>query len=50
MAEQKKSRRLPVITLANVERIRREREYASQVADQLLDIDNFRGAGRLFAP
>lgn len=44
----------PVITLANVERIRRDRDYAQKVADRLLDylfdIENFRGAGRLFAP
>ena len=45
---------LPVVTLANVERIRRDRHYAEQVADQILDllfdIDNLRGAGRLFVP
>ena len=46
--------RLPVVTLANVERIRRDRRYAAQVADQFLDvlfdIDNLRGTGRLFVP
>ena len=45
---------LPIVTLANVERIRRDRQYAEQVADQILDllfdIDNLRGAGRLFVP
>ena len=45
---------LPVLTLANVERIRRDRGYAAEVADKLLDylfsIDDFRGAGRLFLP
>ena len=45
---------LPVVTLANVERIRRDRLYAEQVADQVLDflfdIDNLRGTGRLFVP
>ena len=45
---------LPVLTLANVERIRRNRQYAVEVADRLLDylfsIDDFRGIGRLFLP
>ncbi len=45
---------LPIVTLANVERIRRDGQYAEQVADQLLDllfdIDNLRGSGRLFVP
>jgi hypothetical protein len=45
---------LPVLTLANVERIRRDREYANQVADRLLDnlfdIESFRGVGRVFVP
>lgn len=45
---------LPVITLANPERLRRDRAYASDVADRLLDylfdIDNVRGTGRLFLP
>lgn len=45
---------LPVVTLANVERIRRERDYASRVADCLLDylfdIESFRGVGRVFVP
>jgi hypothetical protein len=45
---------LPVLTLASVERIRRDRVYAEAVADKLLDylfsIDDFRGAGRLFLP
>jgi hypothetical protein len=29
---------LPVVTLANVERIRRDRQYAEQVAGQVLDL------------
>lgn len=45
---------LPVLTLASVERIRRDRQYAGGVADRLLDylfsIDEFRGTGRLFLP
>jgi hypothetical protein len=45
---------LPVVTLANVERVRRDGNYANQVADRLLDllfdIDSFRGVGRVFLP
>ena len=45
---------LPVLTLANVERIRRDRQYAAEVSDRLLDylfsIEEFLGAGRLFLP
>jgi hypothetical protein len=45
---------LPVITLANPDRIRRERDYANVVADDLLeylfDIDKYLGTGRLFLP
>ncbi|MFO7907801.1 MAG: hypothetical protein ACQESR_27685 [Planctomycetota bacterium] len=45
---------LPALTLANVQRIRRDRQYTIEVADRLLDylfsIDEFRRAGRLFLP
>jgi hypothetical protein len=45
---------LPVITLADSERIRHEGSYAARTAEQimdyLLDIDNLRGTGRLYAP
>jgi len=45
---------LPVVTLANVERILRDREYAGKVPDRLLDylfdIESFRGVGRVFVP
>lgn len=45
---------LPVLTLANVEQIRRNRQHAIEVADRLLDylfsVDDFRGTGRLFLP
>lgn len=45
---------LPVLTLANVERIRRDRQYAAEVSDRLLDflfsIEEFLGDGRLFLP
>jgi len=43
-----------MVTLANVERIRRDGDYASQVADRLLDllfdIEGLRGVGRVFLP
>ena len=45
---------LPVITVANAERLLLDREYAERVAVRILgyliDIDEFRGAGRLYAP
>jgi hypothetical protein len=45
---------LPVFTLSNVERIRRDPQYAAEVADRLLDylfvIEDVRGTGRLFLP
>lgn len=44
----------PVLTLADPERVRNDREYAGRVAASLLqtlfDIDSFRGTGRLFLP
>ena len=45
---------LPVLTLADGERIRHEKAYAERVADRLLqyafDIDKYRGTGRLYLP
>jgi hypothetical protein len=45
---------LPVFTLANPERILRDRTYAELVAERLLerllDIDHYRGVGRIFLP
>jgi hypothetical protein len=45
---------LPVLTLADAERFRNDREYAGRVAASLLqtlyDIESFRGAGRLYLP
>ena len=45
---------LPVFTVADVERVLRSRNYAERVAaqllDYLLDIDNYRGTGRLYLP
>jgi hypothetical protein len=45
---------LPVFTLANEQRVLRDRLYAAAVADRLLellfDIDRYRGTGRLYVP
>lgn len=45
---------LPVLTLANRQRILRDTDYAQRTAERLLeylfDIDKLRGAGRLYVP
>jgi hypothetical protein len=45
---------LPVVTIANAQRVLRDRDYAERVAVSILDylirIDEFRGTGRLYAP
>lgn len=45
---------LPVLTLANPQRMVRSRAYAERVAarmlDYLMNIDGVRGAGRLYLP
>ncbi len=45
---------LPVITLGNPKRFSYDRRYIHRVAERLLDIlhnlDNYRGAGRLYVP
>ena len=45
---------LPVLTLADPDRIARDRAYAEAAVERLLDIlgaiDNFRGTGRLYLP
>jgi hypothetical protein len=45
---------LPVFTLANEQRVLRDRMYAAAVADRLLeflfDIERYRGTGRLYVP
>jgi hypothetical protein len=45
---------LPVITLATPPRVLHERSYAERTAicflERLLDIDRYRGAGRLYVP
>lgn len=45
---------LPVLTLADPERLRHDRQYAGRVATSLLqtllDLDAVRGAGRLYLP
>ena len=47
-------RSLPVVTFANPDRILRERHYAELAAERLLDyllnIEDHRGVGRLYAP
>ncbi len=46
--------RLPVITIANTNRVLQDRLYAEMVAERLLDylmrIDEVRGVGRLYVP
>ncbi len=45
---------LPVLTLADPDRIFRDRRYADAVVERLLeilfDLDNLRGSGRLYLP
>jgi hypothetical protein len=45
---------LPVVTLADADRVLKDRLYAEKVAERLLDylmrIDEVRGVGRLYVP
>ena len=45
---------LPVITLADADRILRDKNYAATVADRVLellfDMDQYLGSGRLYVP
>ena len=45
---------LPVFTLANDQRVLRDRQYAETVADRLIealfDMDSYRGTGRIYLP
>jgi hypothetical protein len=45
---------LPVLTLADPQRVMRDKPYAKRVAEQLLeylfDMENYRGTGRLYLP
>jgi len=45
---------LPVITIANTERVLKHRPYAHTVAERVLEkliaIDDFRGTGRIYVP
>jgi len=45
---------LPVVTIADADRILADGAYAEKVAEQLIeylyDIENYRGAGRLYVP
>lgn len=44
----------PVFTLANAERIRKDKDYAERTAvrllEYLLDIENYRGTARIYVP
>jgi len=50
----RRSDSLPVFTVANPKRLQHERDYAEQVAvrllEYLMDIESFRGTGRVFLP
>lgn len=52
--EQGNAESLPVLTLANSDRLMQSRDYALRAAERLLeiliDLDHLRGAGRLFLP
>lgn len=54
LREENTSSSLPVITIGNPNRVLDEREYRDQCVDRLLeiaiDIENYKGAGRLFIP
>ena len=45
---------LPAITIADPDRVLKDRPYAEQLAERLLErliaIDDFRGAGRIYVP
>ncbi len=45
---------LPVITLANADRVLEDRDYTKRAVEKLLeyliDMDNYRGTGRLYVP
>jgi hypothetical protein len=45
---------LPVVTLTDADRILRSKSYANRAAERLLDylidIENYRGTGRLWVP
>ena len=45
---------LPVFTIADPDRLMRDRDYAERVAARLIeyviDLDNFRGTGRIYVP
>jgi hypothetical protein len=52
--QQNTAQSLPVFTLANDQRVLRDRPYAERVADRLLealfDIDSYLGTGRIYLP
>jgi hypothetical protein len=54
ICERNRRDNLPVLTLANPRRIMRDRTYAEAVVERLfeilIDIEMYRGAGRLYLP
>lgn len=54
LAERNDASCLPVITLSNLERLRKDSLFVEQAADSLMDylidIENLRGTGRLYIP
>jgi hypothetical protein len=54
LREENKPDSLPVITIGNADRVLDERAYRDQCLDRLLeiviDVENYRGVGRLFIP
>jgi hypothetical protein len=54
MREENSSESLPVITISNADRLLNESEYRNRCVEKLieiaLDVDNYRGAKRIFLP
>jgi hypothetical protein len=54
MREENASESLPVITISNADRLLNESEYRNRCVEKLveiaLDVDNYRGAKRIFLP
>lgn len=54
MREENTSESLPVITISNADRLLNESEYRNRCVEKLieiaLDVDNYRGAKRIFLP
>ncbi len=54
MREENRLESLPIVTIADPDRVLKDRAYAQEVAESLLDklitIDDYRGAGRIYVP